>query len=281
MLLMLGILWLGYAVHDRLTPQVLSTDVLDSWQAQLDRQSKLLETEQRIAREQLDAMAVRMAEAQARLLRLDALGERLTVMAKLDRGEFDFSKQPAVGGPEEEKTAAEVVFRKPEFMDSMDRLGKLIDDREEQLRILETLMANREMAKAGYLAGRPIHKGWMSSDFGYRTDPFSGQRAWHAGVDFAGKHGSDIIAVAAGVVTWSSDRYGYGQMIEVNHGNGYSSRYGHNSELLVDVGDIVKKGQVMAKMGSSGRSTGPHVHFEVYKNGKAVNPARYIYRASR
>src|SRR5690606_13610451 len=101
------------------------------------------------------------------------------------------------------------------------------------------------------------------------------------GVDFAGKLGSDVISVAAGVVTWSGDRNGYGNLVEVNHGGGFSTRYAHNQENLVKVGDVVKKGQVVAKMGTSGRSTGPHVHFEVYKNGRAVDPSSYIHRAAR
>jgi len=121
----------------------------------------------------------------------------------------------------------------------------------------------------------------MSSRYGYRSDPFSGKRAWHAGVDFAGKDGSDIVAVASGVVTWSSDRYGYGNLIEINHGGGVTTRYGHCKELLVKVGEVVKKGQVVAQMGSTGRSTGPHVHFEVIKNSKSQNPEKYINRASR
>jgi len=149
------------------------------------------------------------------------------------------------------------------------------------LGILETLLANRKIQDDVFLAGRPIKKGWMSSRFGRRSDPFTGRVAMHNGVDFAGREGSDIIAVASGVVTWSSDRYGYGQMVEINHGSGYITRYAHNKENKVQVGDIVKKGQVIALMGSSGRSTGPHVHFEVYKHGRPVDPASYIHRASR
>ena len=120
----------------------------------------------------------------------------------------------------------------------------------------------------------------MSSAFGERTDPFSGKSAWHQGVDFAGKADSDVIAVAGGVVTSVATRTGYGKTIELNHGSGYITRYAHNKMPMVRVGDVVKKGEVIAKMGSTGRSTGPHVHFEVIRNGKPMNPERYIYRAS-
>lgn len=276
-----GLVSFGFKIAAFQTDPALDGAIIGKWQAQMQSQSEMIEAERLGAQEQLDAMAVLMAEYQARLLRLDALGERLTVIAKLDRGEFNFSKPPAVGGPEEDGVSLEKAFSNPDFIDSMDRLSVLIDDREQQLDILETLMSNRQIEDAGYLAGRPIKKGWMSSRFGRRTDPFHGRIAWHKGVDFAGKEDSEIIAVASGVVTWSGDRYGYGDMVEINHGNGYSTRYAHNKENMAAVGDIVKKGQVIAKMGSSGRSTGPHVHFEVYKNGKAVDPSRYIYRASR
>lgn len=125
-------------------------------------------------------------------------------------------------------------------------------------------------------AGRPLKNGWISSYYGMRTDPFTGRRAMHHGTDFAGKEGSEILSVAAGVVTYSGERYGYGHMVEISHGNGYITRYGHNRENLVKAGDVVEKGQAIALLGSTGRSTGPHVHFEVLKNGRGVDPSSYI-----
>lgn len=268
--------WQHFANDDQ---DILTADSAQAWQEVLSQQ----ETDISHARQDLDqklaAMTLRVAELQARLVRLDALGERLTSMAKLDNGEFDFSRMPALGGPElniEGETVDE-----PEFQQMLDQLSIQIDDRQQQLETLEALMAKRKLQNDVFLAGRPINRGWMSSRFGRRTDPFSGHVAWHAGVDFAGKEGSDIVAVASGVVTWSGERYGYGNLVEVNHGNGFKTRYGHCKEALVKVGDVVKKGQIVALMGSSGRSTGPHVHFEVYKHGRAVDPSTYIHRASR
>ncbi len=161
------------------------------------------------------------------------------------------------------------------------QLESQLDNSESQLGILESLMMDRKVQQQSEVTGRPTSKGWMSSKFGRRTDPFTGHRAWHNGVDFAGKLGSEIVTVAAGVVTWSGERNGYGRMVELDHGEGQATRYAHNSKNLVKVGDIVKKGEVIALMGSSGRSTGPHVHFEVYKNGRAVDPASYIRRTIR
>ena len=143
------------------------------------------------------------------------------------------------------------------------------------------MLADNKLKSERTVAGRPIVKGWMSSEYGMRTDPFHGDKRWHGGVDFAGRWGSDIIAVASGVVTWSGERSGYGKMVEINHSDGFVTRYAHNSENIAQLGAIVKKGELIAKMGSSGRSTGPHVHFEVYKNGRTVDPATYIRRTSR
>ncbi|MVF11196.1 M23 family metallopeptidase [Ketobacter sp. MCCC 1A13808] len=231
---------------------------------------------QQSAEGHVSAMTVRMAELQARLMRLDALGERLVDVANLKGGEFEFSEVPAVGGPEEGEMGIEV--ERPSFLKDLDQLASDVETRERQLEVLESLLENRKIQKEVALAGRPITWGWLSSRFGRRNDPFTGRVAWHSGVDFAGKDGSDIVSVGGGVVTWAGERYGYGLMVEVSHGGGYATRYAHAKEIEVQVGDIVKQGQVLAKMGSTGRSTGPHVHFEVRKNGKAVDPSRYVLR---
>lgn len=252
------------------------SELITEWQSTLASQREQLVATKRESQAKIEALAIKTAQLQSRLLRLDALAERMATMAKLDKSEFDFSEQPAMGGPDE--SSEEGVEEMPDFHKSLDLLADQIDRREQQLEYMESLLSNRELRDAGMIGGRPIVKGWMSSAFGYRTDPFKGHRAWHKGVDFAGKMGSDIISVAAGVVTWADKRYGYGNLVQINHGNGYSTRYGHNSEIVVNPGDVVKKGQVIAKMGSSGRSTGAHVHFEVLKGGKSINPTTYINR---
>ncbi|OUS31670.1 hypothetical protein A9Q99_03630 [Gammaproteobacteria bacterium 45_16_T64] len=238
-----------------------------------------VEAASQLAEERLSALSVKMAEVQARVMRLDALGERLIKVAKLRGGEFDFSQGPAVGGPE--GGVEESPYQKPNYLLALEQLSSDVAYREQQLEVMESLLANRQLQNEVYLAGRPIKWGWMSSRFGRRNDPFTGRLAWHKGVDFAGKEGSDIISVGSGVVTWAGDRYGYGLMVEVSHGSGLVTRYGHAKEILVALGDIVKKGDTIAHMGSTGRSTGPHVHFEVRKNGKALDPARYVNRRAK
>jgi len=228
----------------------------------------------------LDALAIRIAQMNARMIRLDALGRRLTDMADIDDGEFDFDSDPALGGPEEPMAAGSNVAV-PEIVGAMHLLGNQLNNRESQLDVLESVLLNQNLKERVYPQGRPVGSGWISSYFGKRTDPFTGKPANHTGVDFAGKSGAEIKAVADGVVTWSSTRYGYGIMIEINHGSGYSTRYAHNSENLVAVGDEVRKGQVVALMGATGRATGPNLHFEVLHNGSRVNPVKYINESSK
>ena len=227
----------------------------------------------------LDAFAIRLGQMNARVIRLDALGRRLTEMADLEDGEFDFDTEPAMGGPEEESYAA-VSAEVPELFATLAELNSQLDDREAQLGALESLLLDQNLSARVYPQGRPVRSGWMSSYFGRRTDPFTGKPANHRGVDFAGKRGDEIIAVADGVVTWSSDRYGFGLLVEINHGNGYSTRYAHNDKNLVAVGDEVKKGQTVALMGDTGRATGPNLHFEVLQNGQRVNPVNFIRRSA-
>jgi len=222
----------------------------------------------------VNALSQQLGKMQARVIRLDALGRRLTKMAKLDKGEFDFDKPPAQGGPVSSESLQSVAV--PDFVQQLEELSLQLDNRGEQLSVLETIMMSNKLQKKVVPAGRPITKGWMSSYYGMRNDPFSGKREHHKGIDFAGKEGSSVNAVAKGVVTWSSERYGYGNMVEVSHGNGYTTRYGHNKTILVKIGDKVSKGDKLALMGSTGRSTGPHVHFEVLKNGRNVNPTKYV-----
>ncbi len=260
--------------------QMLTREGLKNWKKVLDAQQQDLGLVRQQAQHQLDALMLRLSELQGRMTRLDALGERLTTKAKLDDGEFDFSEVPALGGPQE-LSETDHAYSKVTLLDAIDQLADQIDNREQQLDLLDNLISNRALHDDAFLAGLPVRKGWLSSRYGRRTDPFTGKAAWHNGVDFAGKRGSDIISVAAGVVVWSGPRSGFGLLVEVNHGNGYLTRYAHNEESQVKVGDIVSRGQAIAKMGSSGRSTGPHVHFEVLKNGKPQDPSRYIYRASK
>jgi murein DD-endopeptidase MepM/ murein hydrolase activator NlpD len=224
--------------------------------------------------EQLEDLAARVGQANAQILRLNALGRRLTKIAHLDKGEFNFDEPPAQGGPEEVVDAP--VESADGLADVLGRLENQLTDREQQLSILGTFISARQLTRLAVPDGSPVLGSWMSSPFGRRTDPFTGRIAYHSGIDFAAAFGSPARAVAPGVVTWAGKRSGYGQLVEINHGNGYVTRYAHNSSLLVKVGDTVSKGQVISRVGSAGRSTGPHLHFEVLKNGRAINPRKFV-----
>jgi murein DD-endopeptidase MepM/ murein hydrolase activator NlpD len=242
--------------------------------AQLTQQRADLDGVQRQAHDDLNALAVRLGQLDAQVIRLDALGDRLTRMAGLTKGEFDFRAPVAAGGPEVLSGSGTVPPL--DFVRSVDVLAEQLADREKQLAVLENILMSKNLLQQVRPSGRPVKDGYLSSYFGIRSDPFTGHRAAHYGVDFAGDIGDDILATASGVVTFSGPRLGYGMMVEVNHGDGIVTRYAHLSESLVAPGDVVKKAQVIARMGSSGRSTGPHVHFEVLRDSKLVNPLTYV-----
>ncbi|WP_202980286.1 M23 family metallopeptidase [Marinobacter fonticola] len=280
--LVAGAGWGGYRLGAVVPEPVnygASPSLVNSWAARLSEQETSLREVRQITGQQVDALTLRLGQMQGRVLRLDALGQRLVESARLDNGEFNFDQTPAVGGPEQ--PAIGESFTTPELTAMIDQLDARISDREQQLRLLDQLLSRARIEDERFVAGRPITWGWLSSRYGYRSDPFTGKRTWHDGVDLAGKDGSDIIAVAAGVVTFAGDRYGYGNLVEIDHGDGLVTRYGHCKSIKVSVGDVVQKAQVVALMGSTGRSTGPHVHFEVRRNGKSQNPEDYIQRASR
>lgn len=254
---------------------VLPPRLVATWAREVEQQRSALSATRSQAEQNAAALARRLAQLQAHVLRLDAAGQRLTEIAGLEEGEFNFSEPPPVGGPE-----VELADSTPDpVLQSLATYERQLSDRERQFRVLEDLLVASRLQKEVRPAGWPIENGWISSIFGVRADPFTGRRTRHEGIDFAGRLGADVQAVAAGVVTYAGPSSGYGNLVELNHGNGYSTRYGHNSAILVHVGDKVARGQAVAHIGSTGRSTGPHVHFEVLYNGEPVDPERYIQAA--
>ncbi|MCC5871793.1 MAG: M23 family metallopeptidase [Gammaproteobacteria bacterium] len=264
--------------------QAWQTEAVDpvvaaEWQATLAEQQQELATIRRESDRMVGALTRRFADLQGRLVRMEAVGKRMMVAADLDQDEFDFSQPPAFGGPEESELENPVPVAVPDFVAMVEHLSEQILTRQQQLDMLNGLIHDRQFFADLELTGRPVDKGWQSSGFGRRVDPFTGQMAWHGGLDFAAPKGSKVRAVAGGVVVFSGRRGAYGNLVEINHGNGYSTRYAHSSENRVAVGDVVRKGDVIATVGSSGRATGPHVHFEVLKDGRSVDPARYVARS--
>ena len=272
---LISIAFVGGYWYSSLTGSGVSVYEVADLMNDLDEHRNAIDTTRQQSEDTLDALAIRIGQMNARVIRLDALGRRLTDMAELDDGEFDFDSEPALGGPEEPYLNSNSAGA-PGLVAAMESLDSQLYNREAQLGVLESVLMTQNLSDRVYPQGRPVKSGWMSSYFGKRTDPFTGKAASHRGVDFAGKEGAEVIAVADGVVTWSSSRYGYGELVEINHGNGYATRYAHNSENLVNVGEEVRKGQTVALMGETGRATGPNLHFEVLQDGRRVNPVKFI-----
>jgi murein DD-endopeptidase MepM/ murein hydrolase activator NlpD len=262
-------LQLGRGSHER----VVLSDTVQFGSLLAEQKKQIADLKQQLQL-RVDAMAMRLGEVNAHVIRLDALGKRLTEMADIDSREFNFDRDPPSGGPEGEGTSAQI----PDLSAMLAQLEQRVDQRESQLAALENLILARELHQEIHPEGRPVANGFISSYFGERSDPFDGRDAFHKGVDFAGAPGSSVTAVAAGVVTWAGERSGFGKLIEINHGDGFVTRYAHNERTLVTVGDTVKRGEPVALMGSTGRSTGPHVHFEVLRNGRQVDPLSFIGR---
>jgi murein DD-endopeptidase MepM/ murein hydrolase activator NlpD len=261
---------LGRDGHGR----VMSGDALQRVGALAQERAQISELKQQLQL-RIDAMAMRLGEVNAHVLRLDALGKRLTEMADIDSREFNFDREPPRGGSAEgEGVSAQI----PDLSQMLSRLERRVDTRESQLAALENVILAKELKREIHPEGRPVESGFISSYFGEREDPFDGQETFHKGVDFAGAKGSTVMAVAAGIVTWAGERSGFGKLVEINHGDGYVTRYAHNEKTLVSVGETVKRGDPVGLMGSTGHSTGPHVHFEVLRNGRQVDPLSFIGR---
>lgn len=241
---------------------------------QLDLEQSRLDAAQDESQDKYLDMARELGKMQAGLDRLNALGETLAEMALIEPERFDFNAEPPIGGPvlaEIDRNDLDLPF---------ESVGMQLELRRRQLDVLEHLLVVSQLHQQAAPQGWPVRKGWVSSAFGARTDPFTGKRSPHHGLDFAASEGSDIIAVASGVVVFSGRRAGYGNCVEINHGNGYVTRYAHAKRNLVQVGDRIERGQTIAHVGRSGRSTGPHLHFEVIVDGKRVDPAVFVARSA-
>ena len=253
---------------------VLMQQKIAGFKLEVMQQQLVLEQLSREQEINVNALAVRLAELQASSTRLDALGERLVQLGKLDSEEFNFNQVPPLGGPENiiSDGRANIV----DVNESINRLAQVLRGQLTRLDALQLLLLDRNLEDERTPAGWPVSSGWISSGYGERNDPFTGKRTRHEGLDFAGIKGSEVLGVARGVVIWSGYKQGFGKTLEIDHGNGYVTRYAHNDELLVNAGDRITAGQMIAKMGTTGRSSSPHVHFEVLYKGGAVNPSRFV-----
>lgn len=225
-------------------------------------------------RENLNAMAVKVGQMQAQLMRLDALGERLSALSGIKPTEFRFNEVPGRGGAVSSIPAVEMSAA--DFDREIDLMQKQLESRTDYLGLLENELLDLRIKKRLIPTVSPVDAGFNASSFGWRIDPFTGEMAMHEGIDFMVGVGTPIFAAAGGVVTVSEFHPQYGNMVEIDHGNDFTTRYAHASRVFVRTGEVVKRGQKIAEVGGTGRATGPHLHFEVRYKGVAQNPARFL-----
>ncbi len=249
----------------------LNAGTVDRLQGQATAQAQSLEDTRREAQREVNALAARLAELQAQANRLNALGDRLTRIAKLGDGEFDFNQPIGLGGaePSQDMPARHLV-------EGLDGVEAGFSHAGRQLSVLEALLFDQELERNAVPSRSPVAGGYITSGYGGRADPFGGGRQFHKGIDFDARRGEPVMSVADGVVSYSGVRSGYGNVVEVDHGNGFVTRYAHNARNSVKVGDLVRSGQQLALAGSTGRSTGVHVHLEVWENGRLHNPRKFL-----
>ena len=281
LLLLSGLVWIAafmlqYALV-RFAPDGLS----DGVRTLLSRvQSEERQKQQSYVHSSLDAMAARVGQMQAQMQRLDALGARLANLTGMKPEEFRFDQPPAQGGPLVTLPGREMSVNNLD--QQLNRLAQVVSDRSDKLLALETMLLQNQLNRKLLPSIPPISEGegWYSSNFGWRIDPFTGANAMHEGVDYMVPEGTVIRASAGGVVAYADQHPQYGNMVEIDHGNDIVTRYAHASQLLVKVGQVVRRGEEIAEVGSTGRSTGNHLHFEVRYKGVAQNPVRFLQKAA-
>ena len=261
-----GLYWLTLRYAAEVPLPALQRLVLSAQEAEAARSRAFVQ-------QNLNAMAVKVGEMQAQLTRLDALGERLSTLAGVK--DFRFTEAPGLGGaaptlmPPQNLSIAD-------FSEKLSLLSRQVENRNDMLGVLEAQLFEQAVKKKLMPTMMPVSAPYNASGFGRRVDPFTGQWAMHEGIDFLADMGSPVVAAAGGVVVFAGLHPQYGYMVDIDHGNDLVTRYAHCSKLLVREGDVVHRGRKIAESGSTGRSTGPHLHFEVRFRGVAQNPAKFL-----
>lgn len=233
------------------------------------------EKQNQYIKENLAAMAVKLGEMQAQLMRLDALGERVQGLAGIEPEEFNFNELPGLGGSEKTNQTSDPLSMN-DFRNELDATARSVEFRADYMNVIETALVRHKVKYRLLPTNKPVHASYNASSFGWRLDPFTGRKTFHEGIDFAARAGTPIVAAAGGVVIYAQRHPEYGNMVEVDHGNNIVTRYAHASRLQTKVGDIVRRGQHIADVGSTGRSTGAHLHFEVLVRRVPKDPRRFL-----
>jgi murein DD-endopeptidase MepM/ murein hydrolase activator NlpD len=270
--LTLGLFWITVRHATEVKLPLLDSLVSSAQEAQRRKTEDFL-------RENLNAMAVKLGQMQAQLMRLDALGERLSTLAGLKPGEFRFTEAPGRGGAVSSIPPKDLSMA--EFNRQLDQLSRQMENRSDSLGILESQLFDAKVKKKLMPTIPPVDAAYSASSYGWRIDPFNGMLAMHEGVDFPVDIGTPVFAAAGGVVIYSGPHPQYGFLVEIDHGNDFTTRYAHCSRVLVREGEVVQRGSKIAESGSTGRATGPHLHFEVRYRSVAQNPIRFLQATAR
>ncbi|MDX8380521.1 MAG: M23 family metallopeptidase [Ghiorsea sp.] len=262
-----------YASYDMRKNLNLSIQTLNNERLTFSRQKLAFDASLKAEKDKMNVYARSVGKMQARLSRLDSLGKRLIQTSSISPSEFNFDVQPAFGGPRIPMGSEVADLR---LDDQLDLVESQISALDTQLVAVNYLLQDGVEEKNARPHDWPTEGGWLSSHFGIRIDPFSSKKAMHKGVDIANRFGAAVLAGSRGVVVYAGKMKGYGYLIEIEHGYGFRTRYGHMSAVNVAVGDIVNANQMVGRVGSSGRSTGPHLHYEVRRNGQAIDPASFL-----
>jgi murein DD-endopeptidase MepM/ murein hydrolase activator NlpD len=270
--LTLGLFWITVRHASEVKLPLLDSLVSSAQEAQRRKTEDFL-------RENLNAMAVKLGQMQAQLMRLDALGERLSTLAGLKPGEFRFTEPPGRGGAVSSIPPKDLSMA--EFNRQLDQLSRQMENRSDSLGILESQLFDAKVKKKLMPTIPPVDAAYSASSYGWRIDPFNGMLAMHEGVDFPVDIWTPVFAAAGGVVIYSGPHPQYGFLVEIDHGNDFTTRYAHCSRVLVREGEVVQRGSKIAESGSTGRATGPHLHFEVRYRTVAQNPIRFLQATAR
>ncbi len=268
-----GLYWVSLRYATELRIPAIQQIVLQANQADAERGRAFVQ-------ENLNAMAVKLGEMQAQLARLDALGERLSSLAGFRPQDFRFSEAPGLGGASPTLLPPQNLSL-ADFSDKLSMLERDVETRNDLLSVLEAQLFEQAVKKKRIPTMLPVSAPYNASAFGRRVDPFTGQWAMHEGIDFLAEKGSPVAAAADGVVIFAGFHPQYGYMVDIDHGNDLVTRYAHQSKLVVKEGEVVQRGRKLGEVGSTGRSTGPHLHFEVRYRGAAQNPMKFLLSKSQ
>ncbi|MDQ7003969.1 MAG: M23 family metallopeptidase [Ghiorsea sp.] len=262
-----------YVSYEMRKDLISTQETLENERIAFTNQKTMFEASLKAEQNKMNVYARTVGEMQARLARLDSLGKRLMQDSSLDPMAFNFDVQPAFGGPRSPVDSHIVDLGLFGQLEEVESKISILDTR---LVAINYLLQDDIEEKNARPHAWPSEGGWLSSKYGIRTDPFTAKKAMHKGIDIANRFGAPVLSGSRGVVVYAGKMRDYGYLVEIEHGYGYRTRYGHMSAITVTAGDIIDANQMVGRIGSSGRSTGPHLHYEVRRNNKTLNPSNFI-----